>query len=532
MTDSGVLGPRLRDLGESDLEWVAQQERVIFGSAAWSAGLIREDWRYGTNRYRGVEVDGELSAYAIYGFEGDAFHLMNLAVAPEHRRQGLAKVLMDDFLAEAGTFHAPDAWLEVAVDNEAARGLYESYGFEVVRVRPKYYQPGGVDALVMRRELRGYEPTVSGREESHAATAPRTLLESSGAPKAQANEGSLVVKKVGIREVAAVAGVSTTTVSHALNGLGSMTDETRRRVVEVARELNYRPNRMASALRREKSHTIGFVDDTVATTPFAVAMLKGAQDAAVINTYSMIVASSAANPELEAHEIALLRSFPVDGLIVGRMFHQYVDLDVAALGLPIVLVNARARDDGVASFVPDEDRIGSDATRELIDAGHRDIAHLSIVTPGCARDGRVTGYREAISGVARERIVYASEATTQSAREAALPLLRSEDRPTAIFCFNDQMAMGVYQAAQRLGLRIPSDISVIGVDDLLLIAAALDPALTTVALPHYEMGQRAVESVVALIDGAPVEGVTTQLVCRVVRRESIVPPAVRSAFNA
>lgn len=156
-------GPRLRDLGERDLGWLAEQECVIFGPAAWSEGLIREDWRYGTNRYRGIEVDGELSAYAIYGFEGDAFHLMNLAVAPGHRREGLAKVLMDDFLAEARAFGTPDAWLEVAVDNEAARGLYEAYGFQVVRVRRKYYQPGDIDALVMRRELGGYEPTVTLR---------------------------------------------------------------------------------------------------------------------------------------------------------------------------------------------------------------------------------------------------------------------------------------------------------------------------------------------------------------------------------
>ncbi len=160
MSEPEVPGPRLRDVGERDLAWLAEQERVIFGPAAWSAGLIREDWRYGTNRYRGVEVDGDLAAYAVYGFEGDAFHLMNLAVAPEHRREGLAKVLMDDFLAEAGTFGAPDAWLEVAMDNEAARALYEAYGFALVRVRRKYYQPGDIDALVMRRELGGYEPTV------------------------------------------------------------------------------------------------------------------------------------------------------------------------------------------------------------------------------------------------------------------------------------------------------------------------------------------------------------------------------------
>jgi len=166
MSDSAVPphrlpGRRLRDLGEGDLDWLADQERVIFGPAAWSEGLIREDWRYGTNRYRGVEVDGDLAAYAIYGFEGDAFHLMNLAVAPEHRREGLAKVLIEDFLAEAGAFGTADAWLEVAVDNEAARGLYEAYGFELVRVRRKYYQPGDIDGLVMRRELGGYEPTVS-----------------------------------------------------------------------------------------------------------------------------------------------------------------------------------------------------------------------------------------------------------------------------------------------------------------------------------------------------------------------------------
>jgi ribosomal-protein-alanine N-acetyltransferase len=166
VSEAAAPDVRLRDLQDRDLEWLAEQERVIFGGAAWSAGLIREDWRYGTNRYRGVEVDGALAAYAIYGFEGDAFHLMNLAVTPQHRREGLAKVLMDDFMAEARAFGAPDVWLEVAVDNEAARSLYEAYGFELVRVRRKYYQPGGIDALVMRRELSGYQPTVGTGEEA------------------------------------------------------------------------------------------------------------------------------------------------------------------------------------------------------------------------------------------------------------------------------------------------------------------------------------------------------------------------------
>ncbi|PKQ14700.1 MAG: LacI family transcriptional regulator [Actinobacteria bacterium HGW-Actinobacteria-8] len=332
---------------------------------------------------------------------------------------------------------------------------------------------------------------------------------------------SVVVKKVGIRDVAAAAGVSTTTVSHALNGLGSMTAETRQRVRRVSQELDYRPNRMASGLRRERSHTVGFVGDTVATTPFAVEMLRGAQDAAVASAYSMVLASSGADPEVEAREMGLLRSFPVDGLIVGRMFHQYIDLDVSALGMPTVVVNARARDDDLPALVPDEPQIGKDATRELLDAGHRAVAHLTITTPGCARDWRMAAYRDTVAGMAREQIVYAREATTESAREAALPLLRAADRPTAVFCFNDQMAMGVYQAAHRLGLRIPEDLSVIGVDDLQIVAAALDPALTTVALPHYEMGRRAIHMVLALIEGNGSTGATTMMECPVVRRGSI-----------
>lgn len=150
--------PTLRDLTEADLEWLAQAERDLFGAGAWSAALIREDYRWGSNRYRGIEINGELVAYAIYGFEGDAFHLLNIAVLPAHRRAGLGRLLFDEFLAEAQRLGAADVWLEVAVDNEAARAMYESYGFEQVRMRPRYYQPGDIDAVVMRKIMRPFTP--------------------------------------------------------------------------------------------------------------------------------------------------------------------------------------------------------------------------------------------------------------------------------------------------------------------------------------------------------------------------------------
>ncbi|NTV39275.1 MAG: ribosomal protein S18-alanine N-acetyltransferase [Demequinaceae bacterium] len=148
----------IRDLVEEDLPWMAQVEKDIFTNAAWSEALIREDWRYGTCRYRTVEVDGAPAGYAVYGYDGDAFHLMNLAIVSGFRGRGLAKALVGEFLDEAERHKAPDAWLEVAVNNEEALGLYRALGFEVVRTRRKYYQPGGIDALVMRKELRPYIP--------------------------------------------------------------------------------------------------------------------------------------------------------------------------------------------------------------------------------------------------------------------------------------------------------------------------------------------------------------------------------------
>lgn len=148
----------IRDLGLADLPWMAEVEREVFGASAWSERLILEDWRHGEGRYRGVEVDGELVAYAVYGFEGDAFHLMNLAVREPFRGRGIARALVEEFLSEARRLRTPDAWLEVAVTNDQALALYRSYGFTDVRVRRKYYQPGDIDALVMRLELRTYEP--------------------------------------------------------------------------------------------------------------------------------------------------------------------------------------------------------------------------------------------------------------------------------------------------------------------------------------------------------------------------------------
>jgi ribosomal-protein-alanine N-acetyltransferase len=140
----------VRDLTSEDLGWVADQEKAIFGTSAWSPELIASDFASGFRRYRGLYIEGALAGYAVYGFDGDAFHLMNLAVAFDARGEGHSHLLMEDFLAEARGLGVDEAWLEVAVTNDAALALYRSHGFEDVRVRSRYYQPEGIDALVMR----------------------------------------------------------------------------------------------------------------------------------------------------------------------------------------------------------------------------------------------------------------------------------------------------------------------------------------------------------------------------------------------
>lgn len=145
----------IRDLGLEDLEWMADREVEIFGASAWSRDEIYRDFGSGLRRYRGIEEGGGLVGYSVYGFDGDSFHLLNLAIVPDARQRGHGRALVGDFLSEARRLGAREVSLEVAITNSAAIRLYEGCGFSIVRIRPRYYQPGNVDGVVMGRALDG-----------------------------------------------------------------------------------------------------------------------------------------------------------------------------------------------------------------------------------------------------------------------------------------------------------------------------------------------------------------------------------------
>ncbi|WP_130176443.1 LacI family DNA-binding transcriptional regulator [Cryobacterium sp. SO1] len=338
----------------------------------------------------------------------------------------------------------------------------------------------------------------------------------------------MMSKRVGIREVAAAAGVSVTTVSHSLSGGGQLSDATRKRVRSVAEGLNYTPNRLASGLRSKRSQIIGFVSDEISTTPYAGRVLLGAQEAAAENDQVLMIVNTNSNDRLENRGIDALLQHSVDGIIYARMYHQAVQLPEALAGVPTVLLDAYTDRPDLSSVVPDEEGAARTAMAHLLAAGHRRIGYLGNVDDIPATHGRLAGYRAALAehGIAfEESLVTVSEPMTAPGRAAASRMLAQTDRPTALFCFNDRIAMGAYQAAQLAGLAIPQDLSIVSIDNFEVLADALLPGLTSIALPHYEMGRWAVERLAAELagdsDAAPQQ---IRMPCPLVLRQSVGPP--------
>ncbi|MGO4584838.1 LacI family DNA-binding transcriptional regulator [Arthrobacter sp. 2RAF6] len=336
--------------------------------------------------------------------------------------------------------------------------------------------------------------------------------------------------RVGIREVAKAAGVSVTTVSHALNEATSfrVNAKTQQHVRAVAKDLGYAPNRLASGLRKQRSKIIGLVSDEIATTPFASAMILGAQDASYERGYVVMVVDSGLDEQLERDEIRMLQQHQVDGLVYAKMYHQVTRLPAELNALPTVVLDAVTDDASVSSIVPSEVAAAETAVAVLIKAGHTRIGMLNNPDDIPATRGRLEGFHKELSTHGLEadprHVVVVSVADTNGGREAALDLLSHDDRPTALFCFNDRIAMGVYQAAGALGLRIPEDLSVVGVDNLELIADALWPGLTTVALPHYEMGHWAATQLLDILENPDTRPVQEMLACPLIERGSVGPP--------
>jgi LacI family transcriptional regulator len=334
-------------------------------------------------------------------------------------------------------------------------------------------------------------------------------------------------RRVSIKDVAAHAGVSVTTVSHVLNNVPGrrIAEATRDRVRRSAGELGYAPNSVARNLRLQRSQMLALISDEIATTPHAGRIILGAQEAASKAGWLLILVNTGSDVDFEAAEIQALKQRQVDGFLYAKMYHREIVRPAALHDVPAVLLDARTDDPAVPSVVPDEVGGGRTATEELIRHGHSRIGFANNIDDIPAARGRLEGYQAALRGAGLPfdpRLVVEHESETEGGLEAAHELLSAPDRPTALFCFNDRMAMGAYHAAAELGLLIPQDLSVVGFDNQELIAEGLRPGLTTVALPHYEMGAWAVETLIAQIEGQDRSGPQQAVLpCPLVTRNSV-----------
>lgn len=333
-----------------------------------------------------------------------------------------------------------------------------------------------------------------------------------------------------LRDVAALAGLSVTTVSHVLNDVPDkrIALATRERVRAAAHELAYRPNHMARGLRLRRSNTIGFVSDQVGTSPFAGMMILGAQRSAGEMGSLLMLMNSYSEPELETREIRALLDRRVDGIIYAADYHRVVTVPAALDGVATVLCDAATDDPQIPSVVPDEYGGARAAVGELLAHGHQRIGYLGSGMDIPAAPARLAGVTDALEDAAcrldPELVVTASDSEVENGYVSASVLLDLRRPPSAVFCFNDRMAMGAYQAAAEHGLDIPRDLSIVGFDNQEVIASGLRPGLTTVQLPHFEMGQWAVRTLGRLIESSGDRGVEhARLPCPLVRRGSVGP---------
>lgn len=334
-------------------------------------------------------------------------------------------------------------------------------------------------------------------------------------------------RRVGIRDVAEAAGVSVTTVSHILNNVdfARVSDDTRARVQAEAARLGYGPNRMARGLRTKRSNLIGLLSEEIATTPHAGRIIVGAQDAARAHDFTLVLINTERNAATTEQSIDALLQRQVEGVLYATMFHRELDVPGSLVGTPTVLIDASSTGRTIPSVVPDEVGGAIAAVTELLENGHRRIGFVTNEDDVPATHGRLLGYRAALEAhnIAFDpALVVAAESEPKGGYRAARAVLTADPRPTAVFCYNDRMAMGAYRAAAELGLAIPRDLSVVGFDDQAIIAEGLYPELTTVALPHYDMGVWAVETLIALMSGEkPTGNYPVLLPCPIVRRDSV-----------
>jgi LacI family repressor for deo operon, udp, cdd, tsx, nupC, and nupG len=310
--------------------------------------------------------------------------------------------------------------------------------------------------------------------------------------------------RVGIKDIAKSAGVSIATVSHAFRNPDRVNDKTREKVLAAAKKVGYTPNSHAVGLRTARSGNIVVIMPDVADS-YNAEIIKGIDTVAHSREYSVLLGDSRGSAERECEFAKMVWSRQADGIIL--MSHRFpfdLPLDTPIEELPpIVNGSEHTGHPGILSVSIDDKQGGKDATNHLIELGHREIAVISGESESSSTQLRLEGFYEAMqeAGIpVNEQLMISGKYQAEIGEAAATELLTRKIRPTAIFCFSDELALGCIHRLQHAGFSVPEDISVIGFDDI-PFARYFAPSLTTIAQPTEAIGRACATLLLDLIEG-------------------------------
>jgi LacI family transcriptional regulator len=326
-------------------------------------------------------------------------------------------------------------------------------------------------------------------------------------------------RTVTIQDVAKTAGVSVSTVSRVLNRRVDVASETQGRIQSVIDELGYTTNLAARSMRSRKKNLVGLIMPDIAY-PFAIEVMKGVNRAIAESEFDLLVYTTgdvrkSGRASHEQKYVSLLTNSISDGVILVAPVADELNVDA-----PIVSIDPLASNPKYPAVHATNYQGALGAMEHLIGLGHRRIGYIGGRAELESASRRLKGYRDALekAGIPIDEALIASgDYTTETGISGARKLLTLEKPPSAIFASNDQMAMGVYQVAEEMGLRIPGDLSVIGFDN---ITESKYMGLTTVDQFISEMGYVATQMLIRLINGEKLEDQTYRMQTRLVLRNS------------
>ena len=298
-----------------------------------------------------------------------------------------------------------------------------------------------------------------------------------------------------IRDVAKLANVSTATVSHVINGTRYVSSELTERVQAALLELDYQPDAVARSLRRGETMTIGLIVPNL-KIPFFASVAYSIERVASIHDYNIILCNSDWKRERETILLQNLIARQVDGLICISAGMSVAQIEpMVNLGTPVVTFERKLIDSALDAVSIDNYNGAYVATKHLLDLGHRRIAAVTGRANSIVSEERLNGYFDALLDAGLEpkpHYVFPGDYLPDTGAQAALKILLLPKKPTAVFAFNDLMAMGVLRVLIEQGLLVPDDIAVMGFDDI-SICKYTTPTLTTMRQPLEKMGTLAVE---------------------------------------